>query len=83
MIEATASEAKAGCNILQLEVRQLFEYLLSRQAGGQEIENVRDPNPHAADARATATLLGVHRDPIGKFSHGASLERRYHKSALS
>jgi len=31
MIEATAGEAKAGRNIVQVKVRQLFEHLLSRQ----------------------------------------------------
>jgi hypothetical protein len=64
MIEATAREAKTRCNIVWLQVRQLFEHLLTRQAGRHQIEDIRDPNPHAANVWTTVTLLSVHRDPI-------------------
>lgn len=83
MIEATAREAKAGRNVVWFQVRKLFEYLLSRQTGCQKIEDVGDPNPHAANAWAPATLRSVDGDPIGKFSHREFLDRRYHNNALT
>jgi hypothetical protein len=69
MIETTTREPEAGCNVVWLEIGQFFEYLLSRQTGCQEIEHVRDANPHAADTRATPALLRVHGNPIGELGH--------------
>lgn len=59
MIETTACKTKTGHYILKLQVRKIFEDLLWRQTVCQKIQDISDPNAHAADTRAAATLFGI------------------------
>lgn len=52
MIQTAAREAQAGQYVIHLEVRMFSEYLLGAHAGGQQVQYVNHPNPHAADAWA-------------------------------
>jgi hypothetical protein len=69
MIQATARITKAGEDIIEFQVGKLGNHLLGSEACREQIENVHDPDAHAADARTTAALLGVHGDSIRKFGH--------------
>jgi hypothetical protein len=60
---------QAGMNVIELEIRQLFEHLLRAEAIRQQVQNVNDADPHAADAGASATLFGIHGDPLQKVGH--------------
>lgn len=73
MVESVAREAKAGRDVLWLQIWQLFEYLHGRKAIGHQIEDVHDPNAHAPDTRATAALERVDGDSVGNISHYLSL----------
>lgn len=59
MIETTARKTKTGQYILKLQVRKIFEDLLWRQTVCQKIQDISDPNTHAAETRAAATLFGI------------------------
>ena len=73
MIEAATREAKAGGDVLRLEIRQLFENLLRRKPIGHQIEYINDANTHAADARTPPALKRVNSDSVGNISDGLSL----------
>jgi hypothetical protein len=47
--------------------------LCRRQPRGQEVEDVDDPDPHAADACTAPALLRVHCDSFEQVSHGTPL----------
>ena len=66
MVEAPAGVAQTGLDVFGLEIRELLENLITPQAGGKQIEDVGDANPHASHARPTATLLRVDRNPRSK-----------------
>ena len=70
MIEPTTRIAEACDYVCSFKVRQLFEHLLWREPGGQQIENIDDANSHTPHTGPPAALLRVHRDPIGDFHHG-------------
>ena len=69
MIEAAAGEAEAGPNVFKLQIREFFEDLLGRESVGHQVQDINDPDAHAADARAPATLLRVDGDSVGNISH--------------
>ena len=56
MCQATAREPKAGRDVLELEIGQLLDDPLRRQARCQQVENIRKPGcggPARRDARRT------------------------------
>lgn len=50
--------------ILNLEIRQLFQNLLTRQTSGEPIQGIDHTYPHAPNARMPAALLRVDCDPL-------------------
>lgn len=75
MIQTAAREAQASQYVIHLEVRMFSEYLLGAHAGGQQVQYVNHPNPHAADAWAPPTLVGVHRNAFVDLGHGQSIRK--------
>ncbi len=73
MADAAAREPQAGIDVLEFEIRMLPENLFRRHSRGKQLKDVRHPDPHATNAGATATLPGVHRDPVCQFGHIHSL----------
>lgn len=57
-------EFEGGTNVLGLKVGQVRQDPRFRNAGGKQVEDVFDANSHPANARATAALLGIDRDPV-------------------
>ena len=70
MIDAATRVSEASRDVFRLEVRKFFEDLFRRETRRQEIENIDDADPQPANARTTAALFGIHRDPIRNFRHG-------------
>jgi hypothetical protein len=69
MIEPATCESKAGCDVLRFEVRQLLQHLGCGQAGGEQIQYIRNSNTHPANARPPTTLLGIDGDPLAQIAH--------------
>jgi len=76
MIDAATRVPEASDDVFRLEIRKLFEDLLCREPRGQQIQHIDDADPKTADTRASSALLGIHRDPIRDFRHGAFLNAR-------
>jgi hypothetical protein len=76
MIDAVTRVPETSDDVFRLEVRELFEDLLRREPCRQEIQNVDDADPQTANARTASALLGIHRDPVRNFRHGALLKAR-------
>jgi hypothetical protein len=57
-------EAETGLDICGLQIGKIFADLFMRIPGSQKIENIFDPDPHAANAGPSATLIGTHRNSI-------------------
>jgi hypothetical protein len=64
MVQATAGEAETRGDIGRLEIWQLGDDLLRRQAGGEEFEDVDDADAHPANAGASSALLRIDGDAI-------------------
>ena len=60
-------------HVVSLQIGHLFEYLLEYEPGGEEIEDIRDPDSHAPDAGTPAALPGIHRDSFLFGADGGSL----------
>ena len=73
MVQPAGGELERGTQIFGLEVRHLIEDLFSRQASGEEVEDVGDTNPHTANARTSSALLRIDGDPIHQLSHDGCL----------
>lgn len=67
MVESTTRETQTGADIRDLKVGKLFDDLFRREARGEQVEDIDDANAHAADARPSPTLVGIHRDAIHEF----------------
>lgn len=64
MINTTTGKRQTGLQILRFQVWHLIENLGRAEARRKEVEHIAHTDSHAAHARATPTLLGVHRDAI-------------------
>jgi hypothetical protein len=64
MVRFFGREGERGLDIFRFEVREIGEDLRLGHAGRQKVKDVPDPDAHAADARATAALLGIEGDPV-------------------
>lgn len=67
-----------GClYVLSFQIRKVRQYLLVRNAGSQEIQDILDTNSHTANAGASAALLGIYRDTFesGHFWMGSTSEK--------
>lgn len=78
MIEAPAGESQARRDVLDLQVRQLFDDLRWRQAGRQQIQDVGDADAQSAHAGPASALVWVHGDSVGECGHGQFLGHRIH-----
>lgn len=55
MINALAGKLDAGGQILRFQIGQLRQNLFGGKACGEQIEDIDNTNPHAADTGASAT----------------------------
>ena len=62
MIRQPADIVEGRPDVLGLQIRQLDQDLFGREAVREQVEDIRDPDPHPADARPPAALLGTDRD---------------------
>lgn len=64
MIRLRGCEGQAGANILPIEIGKIGEYFGFAHSRCEKIEDILDPDAHAADARATAALVRIECDAI-------------------
>jgi hypothetical protein len=57
-------KSQTGADILTLEIGKIREYFGLANTSREEIEDILNPDPHAADARATAALVRIKRNAI-------------------
>ena len=65
--QSATGKAEAGRDVLALQVGELLDHLIRRQAHRQQIEDITDANAHAAHARTPPALVGIHGDAIHQF----------------
>lgn len=75
MVEPATGKSQAGRNVFRFEIRQLFENLLLGESCRQQIEDIDNTNPHAANAGPPPALLRIHRNALDEFSHVMDLSR--------
>jgi hypothetical protein len=63
MINALGRVLKARLEIPAFKIGQFLKDLLGRQLSSEQFQNVRNPNAHTANTRATAALLWVGCNP--------------------
>src|SRR2546426_3681304 len=66
---ASAGKPEARLHIRRPQIRQLLHDLLRAEPVREQVEYVADADSHASNARATAALFRVYRDPICQGSH--------------
>jgi hypothetical protein len=76
MIETTPRVPEAGNNVIELQIGELFDNLLGRQAGGKEIEDIDHSDAEAPNAGASATLLRIDRDTFCHLGHCRTLPQK-------
>jgi len=59
VIQAPGGIQQARCDVVGFQVGEIFENLLPRLPGGQQLEHVDHANSHPANAGSTPTLLGT------------------------
>jgi hypothetical protein len=64
MIKATTGVTQAGADVFRLKIRQFLHDLFRRQTVGEEIEDIADANPHAADTWAPSALFRIDGDAL-------------------
>lgn len=73
MVQPTRREAKAGLEIIGLEIRHLIENLLRGQPRREQIEDVTHTNAHPTDTRTSSALLRVDGDSFRNRPHRLSI----------
>lgn len=61
-----------GLDVLRHQKRKVRQNLRLGHAGGEQVQQVLHPQPVMADARASAALLRVKRDPV-QMAHGGKV----------
>jgi hypothetical protein len=69
MIDLTTGKSQTGLDVRRLKIRQFVNDLFGAEAVRKKIKDIANANPHPADARASAALLRINRNPIGQSSH--------------
>ena len=64
MIHAPRGVQKTRRNVLRLEIGKLFENLLARFAGREQLQYINDADSHAANTRSAPALLGADGDAL-------------------
>src|SRR5262249_4709081 len=64
MIRFLRCIGETGANILCFQVGVIREDFSFGNSGSQQVENILNPYTHAANARASAALIGVEGDPV-------------------
>ena len=64
MVQPFTGKAQAGTDILGFKIGMLSQDLFSSQVGGEQIQYVRNSNPHTPNTGASPALLGIYRDAI-------------------
>jgi hypothetical protein len=61
---SAAEKARQGMDIFFVEIGEIAQHFGFAYTSREKIENILHPDAHAADTRATATLVWVKRDAI-------------------
>ena len=69
VVDAARGELDRGNDVLALEIRHLVEYLLEGQPTGEQIQDIGGSNPHPSNARSSAALVRIERDPSFDLGH--------------
>ena len=64
MVRLSGRESQTGADVLPLEIGKVGEYFGLAHTGCKKIEDVLNPDPHSADAWATAALVRVEGNAI-------------------
>lgn len=64
MINLARRIIKRSLDILALQIRVALEDFSFRRPAGEHVEHVLDTDPHASDARPSATLVRTERDSL-------------------
>jgi hypothetical protein len=64
MVRLCCGKGQTGADVFLLQVRKIREYFDFAHPGGHKIEDILDPDAHAADARATAALVRIESDAV-------------------
>ena len=73
VIKASTGKAQTRGDIVELEIGQLVEHLLRRQACRQQVAYIGDANPQPAHARTPATLCRIDGNSVSECGHGQRL----------
>ena len=64
MVKPFTGKAQTGANILRFKVGMLGQNPFSSQVGGEQVQHIRDANPHPSNTGSSPALLGICRDAI-------------------
>ncbi len=64
MVETTARVLQGRCDVFALQIRVIIEDLCVRLFGGEKVQDVDDADAHAPNARTSAALFGIERNPF-------------------
>ena len=70
MVDLPRRVGQGGFQVIRFQIREVSQDLLAALPGGIELKDVLHADPHAADARPAAALVGVVGDTAG---HGSKL----------
>jgi len=69
MVQSSTGVAEASLDVLSFKVWEFLKHLLLSEAGGKQVEDIDNPNPHPPNAGATAALLRIHGDSFSDLGH--------------
>lgn len=72
MIHLGGGILQTSVDIIILQIRKIFEYFLSWDVRGEEIEDIPHPDPHSSDAGSATALIGIEGDSLvhgGRVAH--------------
>jgi hypothetical protein len=81
MIQIARCETETGLQVLRLEVRHLLEDLFRRQSSREQIDDIADPDAHAAHTRAPTALLSIDGNSFGDLVHPVSITTAHYARA--
>jgi hypothetical protein len=64
VVRLSCRKSQTGTDNLTLEIGKIRKYFGLANTGSEKIEDILDPNAHAADARAIAALVRIKRNAI-------------------
>lgn len=63
MINLRRGERQAGSDVFPFQIGEISQDCLLALTGGEQVEHILHPDPHASDAGSSATKFRVESDP--------------------